>query len=409
MSLRVVGIALSLVAAGFVVACSSGSKRSGFDTAASTDPNLPANGGQGSGFGDGTGGAQGNTNCSTNNTGTDPDKDYDGDGFPLKVDCNECDPNVNAGAYDFPGNNIDEDCDGTPDNEAADCDDGLDMTGTDALDGARAIGLCKQATDDTMWGVVEAKWVKPDGSPQSVAAGEGVLTQFGVNAPQAGGSMLAISSGSARQPTDSGYKNVSGWDKGYTSGTPAGYPTDSPACAGSVFGGLGGFGGAHDGAALQVKIRVPSNAKSFKFQQNFFTYEYPNYICSEFNDFFVAMMDPKPAGLPDGNIAFDQDGNPISVNNSLLQVCTSQNAGGKTFPCPLGPSSLAKTGFESHAATGWLTTTTPVDDVRGKEITLTWAIWDQGDGVLDSTALVDDFSWSVDPASGTQTLPSGPN
>ena len=31
--------------------------------------------------------------------------------------------------------------------------------------------------------------------------------------------------------------------------------------------------GSNDGAALQVKIRVPSNAQSFKYQQNFFTYE----------------------------------------------------------------------------------------------------------------------------------------
>jgi hypothetical protein len=119
-------------------------------------------------------------------------------------------------------------------------------------------------------------------------------------------------------------------------------------------------------------------------------------------------MEPKPANLPDGNIAFDQDGNPISVNNSLLQVCQPQSAGGKQFNCPLGNSFLSGTGFEGHAATGWLTTTAPVDTVRGKEITLTWAIWDQGDGILDSTALIDDFQWSVDAADGTQTLPSPP-
>jgi hypothetical protein len=410
-SVRVVGCTVSLIVAAFALSsamgCSSAAKRSGFDTGMDpTDPTMTS-GGTGPatpGFG-GDGGGKGNTTCAINNVGADLDKDSDGDGYPLRYDCNECDPNVNKGAFDVPGNGIDEDCDGVADNEPADCDKGLAMNTTDGFDGAKAIGLCKKATDDQMWGVVDAQWVKPDGTPQSDPLGEGVLPALGVNMPQAGSTMVAISSGTARGPKDPGYQDVSGYDKGYTSGTPAGYPKESPACAGK---GLGFASGAHDGAALQVKIRVPSNAKSFKYQQNFFTYEFPEFICSDYNDFFVTIMDPKPAALPDGNIAFDQDGNPISVNNSLLQVCSPQTAGGKMFGCPLGNSTLSGTGFESHAATGWLTTTAPVDTVRGKEITLLWAVWDQGDGVLDSTALIDDFQWSLDAANGTVTLPSPP-
>jgi len=399
---RVLGVTVALATSISVVACSAGAKRQIFETDTSPTEGTAAPGESG-GLISGEGGAA--TGCAGNNPGNDPNIDSDGDGFPLKYDCNECDPNVNNGAFDVPGNGIDEDCNGTPDDEPTDCDNGLPLEATDAFDGAKAIGLCKKATDDKMWGVVEAKWVRPDGSSQTVSLSQGVLPQFGVNAAQAGTTVLAISSGTARQPSDPGYKNVSGYDKNSNHGAPPGYPKESPACSGSGF----GFGsGSHDGAALQVKIRVPSNAKSFKYQTNFFTYEFPRYICDEYNDFFVTMMDPKPAGLPDGNIAFDQDGNPISVNNSLLQVCAPQNAGGKSFSCPLGPSTLQGTGFEGHAATGWLTTTAPVDTVRGKEITLMWAVWDQGDGVLDSTALVDDFSWSVDAADGTQTKPSIP-
>ena len=403
MNVRVLGCVASLGLSAIAlngIGCSAANKRSGFETEA--DPNMAADGG-GGGFGDGASG-KGNT-CAINNLSTDLNADSDGDGYPLKYDCNECDPNVNAGAFDVPGNGIDEDCNGTPDDEPEDCDKSLPMAATDAFDGAKALGLCKKATDDKMWGVVEATWVKPDGTSQTQPLGQGVLPSFGVNAAQTGGAVLAISSGTARGPNDSGYKSVGGYSKGYTSGTPAGYPKESPACSG---GAGGGFGGANDGAALKVKIRVPSNAKSFKYQQNFFTYEFPSFICSTFNDFFVTIMDPKPANLPDGNIAFDQDGNPISVNNSLLQVCKPQPAGGKQFNCPLGDSTLAGTGFEGHAATGWLTTTAPVDTVRGKEITLMWTIWDQGDGILDSTALIDDFQWSVDAADGTQTLPSVP-
>lgn len=407
-SVRVFGTTVSLIVAAFAfssaMGCSSASKRSGFETGTDPTEGTGADGGP-QGFG-GDPGITGNSSCAKNNTNaSDKDMDFDGDGYPLKYDCNECDPNVNNGAFDVPGNGIDEDCNGMVDDEPADCDKGIAVGTTDAFDGAKAIGLCKKATNDQMWGVVSAKWVKPDGSPQSEPLGQGVLPTLGVNAAQAGDTMLALSSGTARGPMDPGYKDVGGYSKNYTSGTPPGYPKESPACAGT---GLGFATGAHDGAALQLKIRVPSNAKSFTYQQNFFTYEFPNFICSDYNDFFVVMMDPKPAGLPDGNIAFDQDGNPISVNNSLLQVCQSQTAGGKMFNCPLGPSTLMGTGFESHAGTGWLTTTAPVDAVRGKEITLTWAIWDQGDGILDSSALIDDFQWSVDAADGTQTQPSIP-
>jgi hypothetical protein len=406
MNVRVLGSVASLVVVLSAAACSSSSSRSGFEQ--SKDGTESDGGSGGAGFGGGDAGV--GSNCAVNNVEKDGDKDFDGDGYPLKYDCNECDPNINAGAFDVPGNNIDEDCSGAPDDEAADCDQNLSLDGADPFDGAKAIGLCKKASPKGKeWGVIEAKWVRPDGSPQTQPLGEGILPKFGVNAPQTGAAMLAISSGSARAPGDPGYNNgplARGWDKSYSHGTPAGYPKESPACAGK--GGFGFASGSHDGAALMVKIRVPSNAKSFKFQQNFFTFEFPEYICADYNDFFVTIMDPKPKGLADGNISFDQDNNPISVNNSLLQVCRGQSAGGKTFTCPLGSSTLQGTGFENHAATGWLTTTAPVDTLRGKEMTIMWAIWDQGDGILDSTALIDDFSWSVDAADGTQTLPTPP-
>jgi hypothetical protein len=412
MNVRLVGTSLSLslsLSLGVLAfGCSGGSSHSGFDT--ESNATDPAKDTQSAGFAPADAGA-GNV-CAINNTATDQDKDFDGDGFPLKNDCNECDPNTNNGAYDVPGNGLDEDCSGTPDDEPVDCDDSLPIAASDAFDGAKAIGLCKKADPNGVeWGVVSAKWVRPDGTSLNNLEGVGVLKQFGVNAAQAGKSMLVVSSGSARAPGDPGYESPSGNDKSYTSGTPAGYPKESPACPGVT------TGTAHDGAALEVEIRVPSNAQSFSYQQNFFTYEYSTFVCSTYNDFFVTIMDPKPASLPDGNIAFDQDGNPISVNNSLLQVCQAGNHGGRNFTCPLGTSTLSGTGFDGsgafdspHAATGWLTTTAPVDTAKksDKRIKLRFAIWDSGDGILDSTALLDDFKWSAEPANGTQTLPSGP-
>ena len=42
-------------------------------------------------------------------------------------------------------------------------------------------------------------------------------------------------------------------------------------------------------------------------------------------------------------------------------------------------------------ATGWLTSQAPVSP--GEEFTLEFMIWDAGDGILDSSVLLDNFTW----------------
>ncbi len=390
-----------------VVACSGSKSGSGFEGAGTTKGGA-ANGAGGPGGTDTGGGPvlNGGDAGQANGCGFADTTDHDGDGYSsADGDCNDCDVNVNPGAFDVPGDNKDEDCNGKIDDDGASCDASLAIASADAMDAARALGLCKSADakatgKSKTWGVLSARYVLPDGNALPDAMGHGLLKALGGNKPQEGGVMLALSSGTARAPGDSGYKDVGGDNKGYTSGTPAGYPKESPACPGIS------TGEAHDGAALELTIRVPTNAKSFTFQENFFTYEFPDYICSEYNDFYVAMLTPQTPHLPDANIAFDQDGNPVSVNNSLLQACVSQTPLGtnKHFPCPLGPSSLKGTGFDNSAATGWLQTTAPVK--AGGTITLLLAIWDSGDGRLDSTVLIDKFAWSANEASGATTTPA---
>lgn len=292
------------------------------------------------------------------------------------------------------------------------CDTGLAINSGDAMDGARAIGLCQVAQNGT-WGVVSAEWVRSDGQPlvggdggllgdgTDLTTGKGILDHFGsAVSPREGAKMLALSSGSARNPGEQDYYDVGGdWKDSNPHGAPPGYPKESPSCPGTV------TGEPYDSAGLRLVIKTPTDAKSFTFDFDFYTYEFPVYICSEYNDFFVAMMSPTPSGLPDGNISFDSQGNTISVNAGFLQVCTPQSAGGKQFDCPLGTGELNGTGFEDHAATSWLTTTAPID-APGSDITLHFTIWDSGDGVLDSTTLIDNFKFDqAEGEVGTTPIP----
>lgn len=431
---------LAVVAAGLVpaiaVGCSADGDGSGF-----TDNSGPASSSASSGNGGagGTGEAQSSSVAITVGVGGQggsggeitcdplgPDDDVDQDGYtPNQGDCHDCDKNVNPNAVEVPtedGKDVyDEDCDNQEDEVEPTCDTGLAIDELDPIVALQALELCKVSSGPGDWGVKSAKWTLADGSdPPSFALenyhlGHGILPEFGANVKvRRGDNMLAISSGTARQPNDAGYQTVGGFNKGFNSIPPEGFPKDSSACPGVI------TGQPYDAAAIEVELRVPSNAQGFSFDFDFFTYEWPGYVCSQFNDFFVALLMPFPPNQTDGNISFDSAGNPISVNNALLEVCGCPGnppnpciAGGKQFTCSKGNIDLIGTGFgfdtdpsgQDHGSTAWLRSKAPV--VPSSEITVRFAVYDSGDGSLDSTTLIDNFQWIAKAGTtvGTDPVP----
>ena len=122
----------------------------------------------------------------------------------------------------------------------------------------------------------------------------------------------------------------------------------------------------------------------------FFTFDYPELICTAFNDQFIVTLDTNPTGSINGNIAFDSDDIPIGVNSNFINPGLS--------------NLLESTGFDiwgDAASTGWIRTSAPV--ISGQEITLRFIIWDTGDQASDSSVIIDNFQWTTDNTIVTST------
>lgn len=339
-----------------------------------------------------------------------------GDGAPT------CSPN--PANYDIPGNGCDDDGDGIIDNPQGLCDTGLPTMSPTAAQFAQAIGICPDK--GTTWGVTSATLTQGVGSlaaPMPHQYGTDATFGTGVKARQ--GAVLGILSSGIAAPEDCGVGNFKG---NVCSSTGAGMPP--PGYPKSVNKSCPISNVANDVVDVVLKVQVPANAKGFTFDFNFYSGEWPEWVCTTFNDTFVAWLTSKAwtgngadAGMPDFNISLDPKNNPVSVNNEFFQACSPMNAtvgcSGTGAPpkdaCMLGNGELQGTGFfitgDMHCgqtdsgggATGWLTTQAPV--VPGEIITLQFMVWNTGDQAFDSSVLIDNWNWVPSDVSVGTTRP----
>jgi hypothetical protein len=367
---------------------------------------LACSGGKASGFGD--------SGTNDDDSGTLPGdaqcgfqcSDYDGSASDAGGGCNP-----NPANFDVPGNNCDDDGDGIVDNPQGTCDAQLQFAGP-AGDFAKAIGLCKVSTNGS-WGVVSATYTDGYNSttPPVDPNQHGILPKFGNKVvPRQGSSFGVISSGyaTAYDTCNGGAQGVfkGGCELGDYSGNvaPPGYPKKVGNCDPST--------DVYDASGVTLKIKVPANAKGFSFDFDFWSGEWPEWVCTTFNDSFVAWLQSTAFKGKNGdlNISYDTNNNPINVNNAFFQACSPANATvgceGTTSvdKCSLGNGELQGTGFydpgsncgqsdSGGGSTSWLTTTAPV--TPGETITLQFIIWDTGDEAYDSSAIIDNWQWAA--------------
>lgn len=355
--------------------------------------------------------------------------DLDGDGFTvLTGDCCETvaqcafPAQVSPAVVELPGNGVDDDCDGVVDRPPfVGCDQGLALgNASDAGDYARAMDVCE--------GLVSAEVLRGDGSPFPTApAGIGIQERLGPIAAR-GDRLLVLTSGRANQPglvgTASGAAPVSlsscaapgcleDWlNASNGAAKAAGELPSSPQCqAGSA------DARAFDSVMLRLRLKAPPGARAFQVKARFYSLEYPEYVCTAFNDQVVFLSSSKAPGPADDNLlTFTSRGVswPIGINvaagTPLFQACETEAQRPDCWDrdvsqdsCREGPGALALTMFDRPSPASCLSGgATSELLVRGnvqpqETFDLRIAIWDVGDPILDSAVLLDGFEWLSQP------------
>ncbi|MBQ9817546.1 MAG: choice-of-anchor L domain-containing protein [Proteobacteria bacterium] len=443
----------------------------------------------------------------------DSQQDDDNDGFPIcgtdskkLLDCcdntNMCNTSkpdfVNSGkTVDCKGNNIDDDCDGQIDEDDVDC---ASSTGSPescafprescsevsdykqsnsaapadtAYALAKAIDICtgKVSAGSNQPGIIEASLfsmhtsnsggfgfqsggcARPNDTFDLVSgvqvnikdsmksiSGESLIS------PRSGKTFIILSSGRANDA----YSKVGTSDVSISSGGKIPEPYCSKhAQRLESHKGCGGSSKMNDSVHLHLRLKAPEYAQGFSFDFRFFTREYPYYICTSFNDFFLTLLtdekgqpfvdtnDDNQINDEDGNISYDKAGNPVSVNNAFFTTCASPRChdyqamksvskngcppiieactDNKCGSCDDGPDALSAYYPNPYLGSGdgtvargggtaWLTTKAPVNP--GQVFNLDFYIWDTEDQIFDSTVLIDNFQWLCSkPGVGTDFAP----
>jgi hypothetical protein len=357
-----------------------------------------------------------------------PDFDLDGwtscdnDCCESMVDCS-APQYVNPGAFEVIGNMIDDDCDAASSDVTAPppCSaNSAVFSNVSPSAIAQALDICQTTTANAplpqkKWGLITSEFRLSNGqapSPTQMSNMQNwqaaVLQNYGTNVtPQQGPTMGGISTGRMRDQNDPGFVTPNGGTLFASVSTPppvywAAHGNTLPSSLGCN-GNCPSGNNANDSINVRLAVRVPTNAQSLSYKFKFYSAEFPEWTCTTYNDFYLALLASGAPNIPnDHNISFDSFGNPFSVNNGFFDVCSPYTC----YNCPAGTAQLNGTGMQGNVGGGsvWLVTTAPV--LPGETITLEFVVFDVGDTAYDSLTLLDDFEWSVN-ASGVGTGPAG--
>jgi hypothetical protein len=266
------------------------------------------------------------------------------------------------------------------------------FSGVTAGELADALGACSPS-------LLDASYRLADGSlPSVITLSEmqelqaSILNQFGTGGitALAGGSVAVLSSGRARDMDSPDWIDPNGGTRFARPGlAPPGFLAahggvlpQNPVCGTQD-------AGANDAIALRLVLQVPPAAQHLVFSFLFASANWPEFNCSVYDDYFLAIATgSSPLLPPDRNVALDVggpgggSGGPVSTGYVVPDYCNG---------CPGGAGALAGTGFGADAMTGWRQASVPV--VPGETLTLDLMVFDAGDDSWDTLVLIDDLRW----------------
>jgi hypothetical protein len=378
--------------------------------------------------------------------------DCDGDGYSFaEGDCNDNDKLVGPEAYDFTGDGVDNDCNGTVDDPIETCETIPTMAPGTPTDFVRAADMCAQKSKthagtpfDPM---IRAAWGSVSGygpgqtlwtSTTKPAQQTNIVSSFGMNQPRRGRTMFGLANGpwGTHTPRSSMPLDPMGFR---LNDACMDIPLMGMDCSSLSFGGSTAGLSVQDWAELTVWVKVPANAQGLSFDFSFFTSEFNEYWNAAFNDaFFVLVTNKQISGQ---NVAKDAQGLAVTVNSGFFQLCVPQpgppnvektqalaNCVGvagdpqqQVFGTLAGTyyDGAGEAPYDGTATTvingtphkyiygggsGWLTTKFAV--TPGESFSMRVIIHDTFDGLKDSAALFDAFRWEQTASgAGTQRPP----
>lgn len=163
-------------------------------------------------------------------------------------------------------------------------------------------------------------------------------------------------------------------------GTSSAVSTSDPTQFGTNLGLVDCAGaGTFDCARLRHAFTVPEGHHGVRFDFEFFSTEYPEFLNAGYNDRFTVSLESPSYNFT--NISTDEEGNPINVNNALFTDRDCEDFVGSGFDIEAGFGSC------DAGATGLLGTIAPV--APGEVVILTFTLADAGDAIYDSAVMID--------------------